>query len=149
MTISVDGAQVDLGKTVSYKGMMVSGVPNFNMVIGYTNASWTLKADLVSRYVARLLNYLDAHSFDRATPQAPQDDSADQPFLDFQSGYVQRGLDQLPKQGRRAPWRLRQNYLRDLVMMRGGSLRDEGMVFSRGRPAPVPSGNAKAGTVAS
>jgi cation diffusion facilitator CzcD-associated flavoprotein CzcO len=137
MTISVDGEQVDLGKTVSYKGMMVSGVPNFNMVIGYTNASWTLKADLVSRYVSRLLNFMDAHGYDRAIPQAPSDDSGDQPFLDFQSGYVQRSLDQLPRQGRRAPWRLHQNYLRDVVIMRRGSLRDEGMLFSRGRPAPV------------
>jgi monooxygenase len=149
MTISVDGSPVELGKTVSYKGMMVSGVPNFNMVIGYTNASWTLKADLVSRYVSRLLNYMDAHSYDRATPQAPQDDSADQPFLDFQSGYVQRSLDQLPKQGRRAPWRLRQNYLRDLAMMRGGSLRDEGMLFSRGRPVPVAPDQVTAAPVAS
>ena len=137
MTIAVDGEQVDLGKTVSYKGMMVSGVPNFNMVIGYTNASWTLKADLVSRYVSRLLNHLDAHGYDRATPVGPTDGSADQPFLDFQSGYVQRGLDQLPRQGRRAPWRLHQNYLRDVVMMRSGSVRDEGMRFSRGRPAPI------------
>ena len=138
MTISVDGEPVDLGKTVSYKGMMVSGVPNFNMVIGYTNASWTLKADLVSRYVSRLLNYMDSHSFDRATPQAPVDDPADQPFIDFQSGYVQRSVDALPKQGRRAPWRLYQNYLRDVVMMRGASVRGEGMLFSRGRPPGAP-----------
>jgi monooxygenase len=116
---------------------MVSGVPNFNMVIGYTNASWTLKADLVSRYVSRLLNFMDAHGYDRATPLAPRDGSGDLPFLDFTSGYVQRSLDQLPRQGRRAPWRLHQNYVRDVVMMRGGSLRDEGMLFSRGRPAPI------------
>jgi monooxygenase len=128
--------------------MMVSGVPNFNMVIGYTNASWTLKADLVSRYVSRLLNYMDAHSYDRATPQPPSDDSADQPFIDFQSGYVQRSLDALPKQGRRAPWRLHQNYLRDVVLMRGGSVRGEGMVFSRGRPpVPVPAAAVPAAPV--
>jgi cation diffusion facilitator CzcD-associated flavoprotein CzcO len=149
MTIRVDGDPVDLGNTVSYKGMMVSGVPNFNMVIGYTNASWTLKADLVSRYVSRLLNFLDAHGYDRATPLAPADDSGDQPFLDFQSGYVQRSLDKLPKQGRRAPWKLHQNYLRDVLLMRGGSVRDEGMLFSRGRPpAPVGTGNVAAAQVA-
>ena len=149
MTVSVDGAAVDLGNTVSYKGMMLSGVPNFNMVIGYTNASWTLKADLVSRYVSRLLNFMDAHGYDRAIPQAPGDESADQPFMDFQSGYVQRSLEYLPKQGRRAPWRLHQNYLRDVVMMRGGRLADEGMLFSRGRPsAPVGAGAGAATPVA-
>lgn len=150
MTISVDGRQVDLAKTVAYKGMMMSGVPNFNLVVGYTNASWTLKADLVSRYVSRLLNFMDAHSFDRATPQAPHDDSADQPFMDFQSGYVQRSLDQLPKQGRRAPWRLHQNYVRDALMMRRVSGRDEGMLFTRGRPPTAfDTGDAAAASVPS
>ncbi len=149
MTIAVDGRQVDLGRTVSYKGMMVSGVPNFNMVIGYTNASWTLKADLVSRYVCRLLDHLDRHGYDRATPRAPQDGSADQPFLDFQSGYVQRALDTLPKQGRRAPWRLHQNYLRDVLMMRGGPLADEGIVFSRGRLESPTGSDSGAAPVAS
>ncbi len=150
MKITVDRRPVDLGETVSYKGMMVSGVPNFNMVIGYTNASWTLKADLVSRYVTRLLNYLDAHGYDRATPLAPGDDSADQPFLNFTSGYVQRGLQFLPKQGRRAPWKSHQNYLRDVLMMRGAGVQDEGMLFSRGRPtAPVDSGGVTAAPAAS
>ena len=68
-------------------------------------------------------------------PEPPRDEPADQPFLDFQSGYVQRSIDQLPKQGRRAPWRLYQNYLRDVVLMRHGRLQDEGMLFGRGRPA--------------
>jgi cation diffusion facilitator CzcD-associated flavoprotein CzcO len=135
MSISVDGQPVQLSATVSYKGMMLSGVPNLNMVIGYTNASWTLKADLVSRYVTRLLRHMDAHGFDRATPVAPVDAPADQPFLDFRSGYVQRSVGLLPRQGRRPPWRLHQNYLRDVVMMRRGPVEDEGMVFSRGRPA--------------
>src|SRR3954453_22814825 len=143
MQLSVDGAPVVLGETVSYKGMMISGVPNFNLVIGYTNASWTLKADLVSRYVVRLMQHLDAHGYDRATPQPPRDEPADQPFLDFQAGYVQRSLDLLPKQGRRAPWRLYQNYLRDVVLMKRGRLDDEGMLFSRGRPAAVPPADRK------
>jgi monooxygenase len=108
MTLTVDGRRVDLAETVSYKGMMISGVPNLAMVIGYTNASWTLKADLVNRYVCRLLQHMDAHGYAIATPQAPPE-GADAPFLDLASGYVQRSLAQLPKQGRRTPWRLHQN----------------------------------------
>jgi monooxygenase len=139
MKLSLDGKPIDLGRTVAYKGMMLCGVPNFNLVVGYTNSSWTLKADLVSRYVTRLIKYLDRHGYDRATPQPPTDEPADQPFMDFQAGYVQRALDQLPRQGRRAPWRLYQNYLRDVVLMRRGRLQDEGMLFSRGRPATAPA----------
>ena len=134
MQLSVDGRPVELADTVAYKGMMLSGVPNFNLVIGYTNNSWTLKADLVNRYVVRLLKYLDRHGYDRAMPIGPVDEPADQPFLDFQAGYVLRAIDRFPKQGRRAPWRLYQNYLRDLVLMRYGRVRDEGMRFSAGRP---------------
>ena len=136
MSLSLDGTPVDVSRTVSYKGMMLSGVPNFTMVIGYTNASWTLKADLVSRYVCRLLDHLDAEGYVSATPVAPPE-GADEPFLDLSSGYVQRSLAELPKQGRRTPWRLHQNYLRDVRLMRRGSLEDEGMTFQR-VPAPTP-----------
>jgi hypothetical protein len=113
--------------------MMLSGVPNFTMVIGYTNASWTLKADLVNRYVCRLINHLDAEAYASATPVAPPE-GADQPFLDLASGYVQRSLADLPKQGRRTPWRLHQNYVRDVRLMRRGALDDEGMTFQRRVP---------------
>ncbi len=142
MSLTVDGRPVDLAETVSYKGMMVSGVPNFSMVIGYTNNSWTLKADLVNGYVVRLLRYLDEHGYASATPVGPDDDSATAPFLDLTSGYVQRGLAMLPRQGSRGPWRLRQNYLRDLLPMRRGRLDDEGMTFQPRRsavPAPSPA----------
>jgi monooxygenase len=115
---------------------MISGVPNFTMVIGYTNASWTLKADLVNRYVCRLLNHLDAEGYVAATPVAPPE-GADLPFLDLASGYVQRSLASLPKQGSRTPWRLHQNYIRDVALMRRGSLDDEGMTFQRRVPAPT------------
>ncbi|WP_347057108.1 NAD(P)/FAD-dependent oxidoreductase [Blastococcus sp. HT6-30] len=128
MTLAVDGEPVELPETVSYKGMMLSGVPNFAMVIGYTNASWTLKADLVNGYVVRLLDHMDAHGYVSATPVAPPE-GADAPFLDLAAGYVQRSLAGLPKQGGRAPWRLHQNYLRDVALMRRGSLEDEGMTF--------------------
>ncbi|SNR23301.1 flavin-containing monooxygenase [Blastococcus mobilis] len=134
MSLSVDGDPVDVSQAVSYKGMMLSGVPNFTMTIGYTNASWTLKADLVSGYVCRLINHLDAEGYASATPVAPPE-GADQPFLDLASGYVQRSLADLPKQGRRTPWRLHQNYIRDVALMRRGSLEDEGMTFQRRVPA--------------
>jgi cation diffusion facilitator CzcD-associated flavoprotein CzcO len=130
MALSLDGESVDVSATVSYKGMMISGVPNFSMVIGYTNASWTLKADLVNRYVCRLINHLDANGFASATPVAPPE-GAEAPFLDLASGYVQRSLAALPKQGGRTPWRLHQNYLRDVRLMRKAPLEDEGMTFQR------------------
>jgi len=136
MSLVVDSAPVDVSERVSYKGMMLSGVPNFAMTIGYTNASWTLKADLVSRYVCRLINHLDAEGLASATPVAPPE-GADQPFLDLASGYVQRSLAHLPKQGRRTPWRLNQNYIRDVRLMRRGPLDDEGMTFQPRVPAPT------------
>ncbi|MGY1808296.1 flavin-containing monooxygenase [Blastococcus sp. SYSU D00669] len=129
MQLCRDGEPVDLSSTVSYKGMMISGVPNFDMVIGYTNASWTLKADLVNRYVCRLLRHMDAKGYRVATP-VPPPEGASAPFLDLTSGYVQRSLAQLPKQGSRAPWRLHQNYLKDVRLMRRGPLEDEGIRFS-------------------
>ena len=129
MTLHLDGEPVDVPETVSYKGMMLSGVPNFSMVIGYTNASWTLKADLVNRYVCRLLQHLDRSGLAVATPLAPPE-GADLPFLDLAAGYVQRSLAQLPKQGGRTPWMLHQNYLRDVRLMRRGPLEDEGIAFS-------------------
>ncbi|MGY1721002.1 flavin-containing monooxygenase [Blastococcus sp. SYSU DS0552] len=134
MRIVVDGEPVELPERVSYKGMMLSGVPNFAMVIGYTNASWTLKADLVNRYVCRLLDHLEEHGYASATPVAPPEGGG-APFLDLAAGYVQRSLAGLPQQGRRTPWRLHQNYLRDVAMMRRGSLEDEGMTFQPRVPA--------------
>ncbi|MEU4482936.1 NAD(P)/FAD-dependent oxidoreductase [Micromonospora sp. NPDC023966] len=144
MTLAVDGTEVDLASTVAYKGMMLSGVPNFAMTIGYTNASWTLKADLVATYVCRLLRHLDDTGQQIVTPLAP--DATDLvPIIDLQSGYVLRAVDQLPKQGPTAPWRLHQNYPRDVLLMRHGRLTDSGVRFSRAgtpatvadRPAPV------------
>jgi cation diffusion facilitator CzcD-associated flavoprotein CzcO len=130
ITLTVDGAQVDLSKTVSYKGMMLSGVPNFAMTIGYTNASWTLKADLVARYVIRLLQHMDARGYEVCTPTAPPGPLPSVPFIDLKSGYVLRSIDKLPKQGDAAPWRLYQNYPRDVLLLRRGPLEDEGIRFS-------------------
>jgi monooxygenase len=118
--MALDGEPVSLPDTMAYKGMLLSGVPNFAYVIGYTNASWTLKADLVSEYVTRLLAHMRSRRYDVVVAQ--KDPAvAEEPFMDFQSGYVQRSLHLLPKQGHRAPWRLRQNYLRDALMIRRGA----------------------------
>ncbi|MGH2688583.1 MAG: flavin-containing monooxygenase [Actinomycetota bacterium] len=136
MELGVDGRVVDLGRTVAYKGMMLSGVPNLAMTLGYTNASWTLKADLVSSYVCRLLRHMDRHGYAACAPVAP--DAAElHPIIDLRSGYVLRSLDKLPKQGPAAPWRLYQNYPRDLMLLRHGRLEDEGVRFTR-LPARVP-----------
>ncbi|RBY82933.1 FAD-containing monooxygenase EthA [Geodermatophilus sp. TF02-6] len=134
MTLTVDGEPVHLSERVSYKGMMVSGVPNLSMTIGYTNASWTLKADLVARYVCRLLDHMAASGYATCTPVAPPEGGT-APFLGLTSGYVQRSLSALPTQGSRAPWRLHQNYVRDLLLMRRGPLEDEGVRFARRQPA--------------
>jgi cation diffusion facilitator CzcD-associated flavoprotein CzcO len=131
LEISLDGRAVDLSQTVGYKGMMFSGVPNLAIVLGYTNASWTLKGDLVAEYVCRLINHMDAEGYRVVTPLAPAPDARTEPFIDLQSGYVLRSIDRLPKQGPHAPWRLHQNYARDIVMMRRGSLQDEGIAFSQ------------------
>jgi monooxygenase len=118
----VDGEPVNLPDTMAYKGMLLSGVPNFAYVIGYTNASWTLKADLVSEYVTRLLAHMRSRRLDVVVAERDPE-VTEEPFMDFQSGYVQRALHRLPKQGHRAPWRLRQNYLRDALMIRRGPSR--------------------------
>jgi len=126
MTVTVDGREIALSKSLMYKGMMLSGVPNFSMTIGYTNASWTLKADLVARYLCRLLNYMDKHGYQTITPVAPaQSEDTITPLFDLKSGYVLRNLHLLPQQGAKTPWRLYQNYLRDVRLMRRGSLTDD------------------------
>ncbi len=111
-TATIDGQQVDITTTMAYKGMMLSGIPNMAYTVGYTNASWTLKADLVSEFVCRLLNYMDDNGFDTVVVERPGSDVEERPFMEFTPGYVLRSLDELPKQGSRTPWRLNQNYLR-------------------------------------
>ncbi|TCK22851.1 flavin-containing monooxygenase [Pseudonocardia endophytica] len=115
MQIDVDGTQVDIGDTVAYRGMMLSGVPNLAFCIGYVNASWTLRADLVNRYVPKLLKHMRDKGFAIATPFAER--TGDRPLLDLTSGYVQRSKHLFPKQGERDPWRLRQNFFSDALRM--------------------------------
>ncbi|BBZ42173.1 flavin-containing monooxygenase [Mycobacterium conspicuum] len=135
-TVSVDGQPANLTETMAYKGMMLSGLPNMVYTVGYTNASWTLKADLVSEYACRLLNYMDDNGFDTVVVEHPGSDIQERPFMEFTPGYVLRSLDELPKQGDRTPWRLNQNYLRDIQLIRRGKIADEGLRFAK-KPAPV------------
>ncbi|HKP43183.1 NAD(P)/FAD-dependent oxidoreductase [Mycobacterium sp.] len=135
MQLEVDGRAVQLSDTVSYKGMMLSGVPNFAWTIGYTNASWTLKADLVAEYVCRLLKHMDDNGYSAVTPDS-SDATAVNPFLDLASGYVQRALADLPRQGEKTPWRLHQNYVRDVRLLRRGPI-DDDVVFT---PTAAASG---------
>jgi cation diffusion facilitator CzcD-associated flavoprotein CzcO len=134
--LSVDGRAVELPKTMAYKGMMLSDVPNLAFTIGYTNASWTLKADLVSEYVMRLLRHMDAHGYTRCVPANDDPTVTERPLLDFAAGYVLRSIDEFPRAGSRAPWRLGMSYAHDVVTLRHGRLDDGSMRFSR-TPAQV------------
>jgi cation diffusion facilitator CzcD-associated flavoprotein CzcO len=127
--IHVDGKPVAPKDMLTYKGMMYSGVPNLATAFGYTNASWTLKCDLTCEYVCRLLNYMDRNGFHSATPSVSDGDVRREPWMDFSSGYVQRGIDRFPRQGGRKPWKLHQNYALDLINMRYASITDDEMKF--------------------
>ncbi len=148
LELVVDGAPVDLSQTFSYKGMMYSGVPNLSSTFGYTNASWTLKADLTAEYLCRLLNQLDRTGMTEARPVNDDPNLEATPWLDFSSGYVQRALSRLPKQGKAAPWRVYQNYALDLLAFRYGKLDDGVMRFSKAKKpvieAPAVTARASA-----
>ena len=135
--LSVDGRSVDLSKTLAYKGVMLSGVPNLASVFGYTNASWTLKADLICTYVCRLLNRMDKKGVRQVTPQTRGETPA-APFVEkFTPGYMERALANWPKQGSKAPWRVYQNYIRDTISLKWSPLDDHALEFSN--PPEVPS----------
>jgi cation diffusion facilitator CzcD-associated flavoprotein CzcO len=140
MSVSVDGEPVDPGGRLTYKGMMLERVPNLALAVGYTNASWTLKADLTCAYVCRLLNHMRDAGVRQCTPR---NDAAEvtavtavtaTPLLNLSSGYIQRSAHLLPKQGTRFPWQVHQSYLRDYRAMKLRSVVDGAMVFSN--PAP-------------
>jgi cation diffusion facilitator CzcD-associated flavoprotein CzcO len=136
LPLTVDGDAVDVPGTMAYKALMLGGVPNFAFTMGYTNASWTLKADLVSEYVCRLLRHMDAAGHRQVVP-APDPSVESHPFIEgFSSGYVQRAMDQWPRQGAVDPWRLKMNYARDLVTIRRAPIDDGTLAFS----SPVPAG---------
>jgi monooxygenase len=129
--LTVDGTPVRGAESLTYKGMMYSGIPNLASAFGYTNASWTLKSDLTAEYVCRLLNYMDARGYDFCTPQRRDPAITEEPAISFTSGYVRRGIDVLPKQGSKKPWKLHQNYLLDMLAFRFAKVNDGVMEFSR------------------
>jgi monooxygenase len=133
MTIEVDGRPIDLSEVVTHKSVLLCGVPNLAFTFGYTNASWTLKSDLAARYVCRLLNHMDRRGLPICTPIEPDPTMATRPYLDLTSGYIRRSPGAFPKQGTKAPWRVRHNYPVDFVVFRYGRL-DNAVAFSR--PAP-------------
>jgi len=131
MQLAVDGAPVTFAKTISFKGTMLSDVPNFANVFGYTNASWTLKSDLACAYFSRLINYMDRHDYAVCTPRQRDPAITPQPLIDLSSGYFQRSMNEMPRQGSKKPWRLYQNYLLDSVSLRLGAVNDKALEFSR------------------
>ncbi|MBS1882290.1 MAG: NAD(P)/FAD-dependent oxidoreductase [Actinobacteria bacterium] len=136
MKLEVDGEEPEPSQLVAYKGMMLSDIPNLVFTVGYTNASWTLKADLVAEYLCRLINHMDAGGYDVCVPHLSDPSVTPEPLLDFNSGYVLRSLADLPKQGSKEPWKLRQNYAVDLRKLRFGPVEDGAMQFRRRVPAP-------------
>jgi monooxygenase len=133
LAIEVDGRRIDLSKTMVYKGIMCSDVPNMAFAIGYTNASWTLKCDLTSEYVCRLLSYMDARGHVSCVPR--RDPSMkEEPIIDFSSGYVRRAQGSLPQQGSGIPWKLYQNYALDRWLLRRAPIRDRALEFSKRHP---------------
>ena len=129
--IVVDGAPVELGDTRSYLGAMYSGIPNLASAFGYTNASWTLKAELICEYVCRLLNYMGRRGYAECRPRLDAQAGVTEALVDFTSGYVQRALASLPKQGPSRPWKVYQNYVKDLLQLRFRRLNDGVMEFKR------------------
>jgi cation diffusion facilitator CzcD-associated flavoprotein CzcO len=126
----VDDAPVDIGRCLQYKGAMFSDIPNLASCFGYVNASWTLKAELISEYVCRILRHMDATGMRQCTPRIDDPTVGSAPFVDFSSGYFQRAADRLPRQGTKRPWKLHQNYPLDIAQLRFGRVDDGSVVFS-------------------
>jgi len=136
---AVDGRPVELPKTMAYRGMMLSGVPNMAMAFGYTNASWTLKCDLTCEFVCRFLNHMDAHAYTQCVAR-PDPTVAERPLMDLSSGYVQRSIANFPRQGSRRPWRMYNNYALDILNLRRSPIEDGVLEFSRGRTSAAVQG---------
>ncbi len=129
--IVVDGVPVKFEEKLVYKGAMLSGVPNLALAFGYTNNSWTLRCDITARYVCRLLEYMDRKGWSICVPRFPDASVVPVPLLDFSSGYIRRADGVLPKQGQKTPWRVHQNYVKDLAAFTFGSVGDGTMEFRR------------------
>ena len=140
--MTVDGKPVELGDELAYKSMMLSGIPNFSFAIGYTNASWTLKVDLVCEHLCRMLAHMDEHDYDTVLAVADDPTLERRPLLDFTAGYVQRSLEEFPKQGSHGPWTIEMSYAADRERLRHGPVTDPALHFSAARVerhAPVPA----------
>jgi len=129
VNVTIDNNQVNAHERLTYKGMMLSGVPNFAISFGYVNASWTLRADLTCEYVCRLINLMDKKGVKCCEPIDDKSAHGDDQLIDFTSGYFQRGLNQMPKQGNKAPWKNYQNYLKDIFAVRLFSIKDNNLSF--------------------
>jgi monooxygenase len=144
VALTVDGGDPGITDRLTYKGMMVEGVPNLAIAIGYTNASWTLKCDLTCDYVCRMLNHMRRTGLRQATPVNTEPRVTGRALLGLSSGYVQRAVDRFPKQGTAFPWQVHQSYLKDFRALRLRGLEDEAMVFSNPVPAPMPETTLRA-----
>jgi monooxygenase len=131
LQVEIDGAPADPARSISYKGMMYSDIPNFALAFGYTNASWSLKCDLIAKYVCRLLNYMQARGYDYCTPRRRDPSIKEEPAIHLTSGYLQRSSAILPRQGSKKPWKLHQNYALDLMALKFGPVNDGTMEFTR------------------
>jgi cation diffusion facilitator CzcD-associated flavoprotein CzcO len=136
--MTVDGARVDPARCLVYRGSMLSGVPNFVFVVGYTNASWTLKSELVSRFACRLIGAVELAGAESVVPVAPDRPMETVPLLNLDAGYIRRAEARLPKAGDASPWTLHQNWFADRRELLNGSLDDGALEFSR--PAPGDPG---------
>jgi cation diffusion facilitator CzcD-associated flavoprotein CzcO len=128
--LTVDGDAVNVADKLTYKGMMLDGVPNLAFAIGYTNASWTLKCDLTCDYVVRLLNHMHHEGLRQCAPDAANAGESDAPVFGLNSGYITRAADRLPRQGASFPWQVKQSYVADYRAMKLKSIVDEEMVFA-------------------
>ena len=133
MQLVVDGKPFELPKALSYRGLMLTELPNLAYTVGYTNASWTLKADLVANYVCRLLKFMDRKGYTACVPRCTDPSITPEPLISFSSGYVQRAIDSFPKQGSKLPWKLYQNYIRDIFLLRHSPVDDGALQFSGSR----------------
>ena len=127
--VTVDGNAVEMNERMCYRGVLIENLPNLAMVFGYTNASWTLKADLVSEYVCKLINHMDKKGLTQVQPINNDKSVHHEPFMDLQSGYVQRAEGKVPQQGNKLPWKLYQNYALDFAMLKFGRVHDGALKF--------------------
>ena len=131
VNLTIDGQPFDISDKMSYRGVMFEGIPNAAMVFGYTNSSWTLKADLIADYFCRVVKYMDKEGFDEVIPVNDDPTMAKKSFIDLTSGYIARVKDQLPKQGTKGAWKLHQNYFRDWISLRASSIRAKELQYGR------------------